>query len=189
MNTNRKTLAALAAMVAATVLALGCGGVADNRDGSEQVAPAGTATPPREQPQGEAALPMDGKTAQVYKDGLKVVVTAPTRYRVPAYAAGHAAGNSAFTFKVTVINGTGEQVDLRFTGVDVAVGAEGVAAEQIFADGLSDFTTTSVLAPGSRRTAKLAFSVDSKDLSKIEVTVRPGVLDYADALFAGKVAR
>jgi hypothetical protein len=182
-----RTTAALAA--AALALTLGCGlGDDDNRAGIDTVAPVTTASSgPAAQP--DAALPMDGKTAQTYKDGLKVALTAPVRYRVPATAAGHTAGNSAFAFNVIVVNGNTKPLDLTLSTLEVTVGADGVTAEQVYAAGLDSLMDAGTLAPGRRKTIKLAFSADTTDLTVIDVTVKPGFLDYTEALFTGRVAR
>jgi hypothetical protein len=185
VNTTRAT-AALAA--AALILTLGCGlADDDNRAGIDTVAPGTTASGPAAQP--DAALPMDGKTAQTYKDGLKVALTAPVRYRVPATAAGHTAGNSAFLFNVIYVNGSAQSIDLTLSTLEVTVGADGVTAEPVVAAGLDILMDVGTLAPGRRKTMKLAFSADTTDLTVIDVTVKPGFLDYREALFTGRVAR
>lgn len=181
-KTNRRLALALVALGAATAIA--CGGSSDTGtvNSGDAGKPAAGDT--------KAAAP---KTAKMGVDtvtlgsGLKVSTGKPAKYTPSGYAAGHQAGNKAIAVQVTIANGTSEPFDLALVHLTAAFGADGTQADRVFdsSKGLTDFEGT--LAPGQKRTAKLAFSAATQDTKLIALTVEPNAFENATALFEGSL--
>lgn len=120
-----------------------------------------------------------------YTDGISVQVNSVKKWKVPSINAGHTPGNSAVKVQVTLHNGTGENFDCTLADVEVSMGAEGVQADQVFADGVDECQGS--IAPGRKKTFTVGFSAPTKDLSVIQVEVTPS-WDHEAGIFEGKPA-
>lgn len=118
-----------------------------------------------------------------YDDGLSVQVNSVKKWSPPSINAGHKPGNAAVRVQVTLHNKTGQTFDCSLTRVQVSFGAEGIQADQIFADG-SDSCDGSI-ANGRKKTWNVGFSAATKDTSVIQVSVEPS-WDHEAAIFEGK---
>ncbi|GAA2220900.1 hypothetical protein GCM10010232_01010 [Streptomyces amakusaensis] len=114
-----------------------------------------------------------GETA-VYKNGLKITVSAAKSYSPSEYAAGHTAGNKAYEVSVTLENTGGEKFETGLLTTDGRAGADGVTAEQIFDDKVGSGVTGTIL-PGKKSTGRYAFSAPAGTKS-LSVEVSPGIL-------------
>lgn len=173
-----RSLLTITGVLAAAVVALGCGAGADTGTVSEGSSAEAAAS------ESKAQVAKMGTGVVTFGDGVAVAVKKPAKYTPSGTAAGHKRGNSAFVVEVRITNGGKEPLDLTLVTATAAIGAEGVQAERVFdsAKGLTDFEGT--LAPGQKRTAKLAFSAPTKDTTKIALTVSPS-FDGSTALFEG----
>jgi hypothetical protein len=124
-----------------------------------------------------------------YEDGLKISVAGAKRFRIGQFAAGGKPGGTGVVLTVTITNGTGTAYDAALTTVNLAHGAEGEQAEQVFDSqaGLGAGFTGKV-HPGRKLTAKFGFAVPAAGMSDLQVEVKPGFLDHDSALFTGRAA-
>ncbi|MET8908416.1 DUF4352 domain-containing protein [Micromonospora sp. NPDC004551] len=177
---KNRNYAAIAGVVLAGVVALGCGAGSTDTGSVSDKAGGSAAAAADDKPK----VAKMGSGTVTFGDGLAVSAKAPKKFTPSSYAAGHQRGNTAALIEVTITNGTKEPFDLALVTATAAFGAEGTQAERVFdsAKGITDFEGT--LAPGQKRTAKLAFSAPTKDTSKIALTVKPS-FDDATALFEG----
>ncbi|WP_319463587.1 DUF4352 domain-containing protein [Micromonospora sp. RTP1Z1] len=178
---NHRKYATIAGITLAAVVALGCGaGSTDTGSVSDK---GGSNAAPAEEKSKVAKM---GSGTVTFKDGLAISTKAPKKFTPAATAAGHQRGNTAVLVEVTISNGSKEPVDLALVTATAAFGAEGTQAESVIdvAKGITGFEGT--LAPGQKRTTKLAFSAATKDTSKIALTVSPS-FDGSTALFEGSL--
>ncbi|HEX5594764.1 MAG TPA: hypothetical protein VFX61_01905 [Micromonosporaceae bacterium] len=119
--------------------------------------------------------------------GLRVSTSVSGNFTPSQDAAGHIAGNTAITVSVTIENGMDEAFDLALVSATAAFGADGILAAQVFdfEKSVSGFEGT--LAFGQKRTAKMAFSADTKDTSLITLVVELNLLEDGAALFEGSL--
>jgi hypothetical protein len=127
-----------------------------------------------------------GSAGVTYEDGLQVAVPSIERFEPTEFAAGHTAGNVALMVTVTVTNGTAAPADMTLTTVNLASGESGRIAEQIYDDNVG-LGFEGQVPPERSATATFGFSVAPDDLGAVDVTVSPGFLDYADAIFQGTI--
>lgn len=209
MNRTARTLATLAfaaTVSVATLATLAACGNSPAPSGDRVDIPA--ATTPAADPYGEDAIedetlpdaaeptpeldaattvmPMDNSSGLQYEDGLAVKVGKPAKFRPSDVSAGHNRGNHAIKFTVTFLNESTTSFDLGMASAEVAFGADGVNAEQVF-DTKTDFFEGTI-APGRKRTFTLAFSAPTSDLSVIDVAVSPS-WEHQAALFTGSVKK
>ncbi|MEU5895770.1 DUF4190 domain-containing protein [Streptomyces venezuelae] len=123
--------------------------------------------------------------AFAYDDGVKVTVAKPSPYRPGPYAVGHADGNKALTVKITVVNGSGNTIDLDLSTVTFK-DADGAQGEMIFSGDMPR-ELGGKLQPGERSTATYAVSLPSDAASVLEVQVEPGLLAYDSESWSGPV--
>jgi len=153
-------------------------------------APYDTTTPPAEEettpPPSEPSIAKVGATEWfTYEDGLEVQVTKLARYKAGQATATGKPGDPAVVITVTIRNGTKATVDLSSTTLNVAYGANGNQAEQIYDENYGEGFTGSA-TPGRAKTAKFAFAVP-KGRQALAIEVEPGFLDYESAHFEGSV--
>ena len=176
---KNRNYVAIVGVVLAGVGALGCGaGSTDTGSVSDN---GGNAAPAADDKPKVAKM---GSGTVTFKDGLAVSTKAPKKFTPAATSAGHQRGNTAVLIEVTITNGTKEPFDLTLVTATAAFGAEGTQADQVIDVEKSITGFEGTLAPGQKRTAKMAFSAATKDTSKIALTVKPS-FDDATALFEG----
>ncbi|MFI7075503.1 DUF4352 domain-containing protein [Micromonospora sediminicola] len=178
---NHRRYATVAGITLAGIIALGCGaGSTDTGSVSDKGAGSNAAPAAEEKPK----VAKMGSGTVTFADGLAVSAKKPVKFTPSSYAAGHQRANTAVLIEVTISNGTKEPFDLALVTATAAFGAEGTQAERVYdsGKGITDFEGT--LAPGQKRTAKLAFSAPTKDTSTIGLTVKPD-FDGSTALFEG----
>ncbi|MFF8958951.1 DUF4352 domain-containing protein [Streptomyces sp. NPDC014894] len=110
----------------------------------------------------------------VYKNGVKITVSAAKSYSPSEYAAGHTAGNKAYEISVTVENTGDEKFESGLLTTEGRAGADGVTAEQIFDDKVGSGLTGTVL-PGKKSTVRHAYSAPA-DAKTLMIEVSPGIL-------------
>jgi hypothetical protein len=84
----------------------------------------------------------------------------------------------------TVVNGSDQAIDLTFPTIDVRLGADGAAAEQVFADDCGDSGNLGRLAPGRTVTGTACFAGRA---TAVDVSFSPG-FDYNAETWTGKVS-
>lgn len=122
-----------------------------------------------------------------YEDGLKVQVTKVTRFKIGEYASGGTPGGTGVIVTVTIRNGTKSTADLSLSTLEVAYGANGEQAEQVFDSehGIGGGFEGSA-TPGRAKTAKFGFAVP-KGRQALDIEVAPGFLDYESVHFEGSI--
>ncbi|CAL9441481.1 DUF4190 domain-containing protein [Streptomyces sp. enrichment culture] len=107
----------------------------------------------------------------IYDDDLKITVSAAKSFEPSEYAVGHEEGNKGYKVTVTVENGSKAKFNADTVLLEARAGKDGVAAEQIFDEGVDGATGT--VAPGQKATGTYAFSVPA-DAKTLIVEVTPG---------------
>lgn len=116
-----------------------------------------------------------------YDSGLTVAITAVERFEPSPVAVGYTPGQAAILVRVSIENGSTEEVGLDLNTVEVHAGS--TKAEQIFdtpteaPDMGAGFS--GALAPGDSATATFGFSLAEEAVSQetVEVLVTPRILD------------
>lgn len=173
------------------VIVMAVGDVADDLEKEIREQEAATAAPsepgaatPDDLPTESAPAALAFGGTHTYPDGMKVTVSKPRAYRPDEFAAGHTKGNSAFQVTITIVNGSGEAVDITTALPSVRDGA-GAAAGQIFDGSGASEPFTGRLLPGKQARGKFAFSLPANADGEMQLEVGPKVLDYEDAIWTG----
>ncbi|MFE7132993.1 DUF4190 domain-containing protein [Streptomyces sp. NPDC057638] len=114
-----------------------------------------------------------GKTA-IYKDDLKITVSAPKSFQPSEYAVGHAKGNKGYQVTVTIENAGTKKFEATLITADARAGADGATAEQIFDEKAGSGFTGTIL-PGKKATATYAFSAPAA-AKTLTVEMSPGLM-------------
>ncbi|WP_149179897.1 DUF4352 domain-containing protein [Streptomyces sp. TRM49041] len=108
----------------------------------------------------------------IYDDDLKITISAAKAYKPTESALDHTEGNKAYMVTVVIENGGKEKFNADLVTLEARAGANGVAAPQIYDDGLDDFTGT--IVPGKKATTQYAFDAPA-DAKTLTVEVSPGL--------------
>jgi hypothetical protein len=125
----------------------------------------------------------------VYPDGVKVRVTKLVTFQPSEDSSPSARGkNIGVLVVVKMSNGTSDTADATLTTVSLAYGKDGKQAELIFDSGGPievDGGFNGRIAAGRNATARFGFKVPKSQTDQLHITVEPGFLHYAPALFTG----
>ncbi|MFI1017518.1 DUF4190 domain-containing protein [Streptomyces sp. NPDC020965] len=122
----------------------------------------------------DEAKVLEAGGTSVYKDDLKITVSAAKSYAPSEYAVGHTKGNKAYQLTVTVENAGTKKFDAALVTTDARAGAEGVTAEQIYDEKVGSSFTGNVL-PGKKSTVTYAFDAPAT-AKTLTVEVTPGFM-------------
>ncbi|MBC9712418.1 DUF4190 and DUF4352 domain-containing protein [Streptomyces sp. TRM66268-LWL] len=119
-----------------------------------------------------------------WEDGVTITVSEPKAYTPDQYAAGHAKGNKAFQFTVTVENGSKEKLDGAGIYPSLRDG-KGAEAELVFDGSNGTKLIEGTILPGKKAVATYAFSIPAGAEKELQMEISPDLIEYDNAIWTG----
>ncbi|MFJ5830126.1 hypothetical protein [Streptomyces sp. NPDC093089] len=149
--------------------------------------PDGTARPePSPEPTETAPSTLAFGRTHTYEDGVKVTVSVPKRYRPDGFAAGYEKGDTALRVTITIVNGSGEALDVT-TALPDARDAEGARASTIFDGSRATEMFRGTVLPGKQVKAGYAFALPAHADGELQIELAPKLLAYEPVIWTGPV--